>query len=184
MFYQWIGIALTPLIIQALALVVDEFHLHYKRGLPRWERIGHPLDTLTVLVAMSLPVFNVFGEGSLLAFVIASLVSSFFVTKDEWVHTSTCSGFEHWLHAVLFICHPMTFVSAGFFWLLRDRPSLFSPAMEGTVFASTVLQGQFFLLMGFLSYQIIYWNFIRKRVAVSDAESSLRATQSESVGQQ
>lgn len=184
MIYQWIGVALAPFLIQALALVVDEFHCHYKRSLPRWERIGHPLDTLTVLVAMSLPVFSVFGEGTLLAFIIAGLASCFFVTKDEWIHSQECSGFEHWLHAVLFVCHPMTFVSAAFFWLLRDRPTLLSGREEGAALASLVLNGQFLLLSGFLSYQVVYWNFFRKRASVASAESSLPAKQSTSVGRQ
>ncbi|MEY2988940.1 MAG: hypothetical protein RJB13_2461 [Pseudomonadota bacterium] len=184
MIYQWIGVALVPWVIQALALVVDEFHLHYKRNLPRWERIGHPLDTLTVLIAMAVPVFNTFSEGALLGFIVAGLASSLFVTKDEWIHSSACNGFEHWLHAVLFICHPMTFMSAGFFWLLRDRPSLFSHSGDGVVFAETALRGQFLLLSGFLVYQVIYWNFVRKKAFVVDAESSLQGKQSKSVGQQ
>jgi hypothetical protein len=183
MIYQWIGVALAPWLIQALALVVDEFHLHYKRGLPRWERIGHPLDTLTVLIAMALPVFAHFSETSLLGFIAAGFISCFFVTKDEWVHSTACSGFEHWLHAVLFICHPMTFISAGFFWLLRDRPELFSPTADAAVFAATALKGQFLLLAGFLTYQVIYWNFIPRKASVAGVESNLQAKQSRSVGQ-
>ena len=35
---------------QAALMMVDELHFHRRRGLPRWERIGHPLDTATVLV--------------------------------------------------------------------------------------------------------------------------------------
>jgi hypothetical protein len=30
-------------------MAVDEFYFHRRRGLPRWERLGHPLDTLTAL---------------------------------------------------------------------------------------------------------------------------------------
>jgi len=26
---------------------VDEFYFHRRRGLPRWERLAHPLDTMT-----------------------------------------------------------------------------------------------------------------------------------------
>jgi hypothetical protein len=35
------------LLLQMLAMCVDEMLFHRARGLPRWERIGHPLDTLT-----------------------------------------------------------------------------------------------------------------------------------------
>ena len=35
--------------LQGLAMLVDELLFHRRRGLPRWERIGHPIDTLSVL---------------------------------------------------------------------------------------------------------------------------------------
>src|SRR5262249_11498801 len=38
----------APSLLQAPAMAVDEGWYHNRRGLPRWERIGHPLDTLTV----------------------------------------------------------------------------------------------------------------------------------------
>lgn len=183
MNFYWIALAMVPFVIQALALMVDEFILHYQRGLPRWERIGHPLDTLTVLLVSSLPLFKTFSEGALLGFIVAGIASSFFVTKDEWVHSRACSGFEHWLHAVLFICHPMTFVSAGFFWLLRDRPDLLLAHSEQSATARMLIQGQFFLLAGFLTYQVIYWNFVRPKAFDSSVESNLQETQSVSAGQ-
>lgn len=37
---------LLPLAVQGLAILLDEFHLHFARGLPRWGLIGHPPDTL------------------------------------------------------------------------------------------------------------------------------------------
>jgi hypothetical protein len=40
---------LLPLIVQAIVIFVDEFYFHFAPGQPRWERIGHPLDTVTVL---------------------------------------------------------------------------------------------------------------------------------------
>ena len=41
---------LAPMIIQGLFMFVDEFYYHHKRGLPRWERMGHPADTISVLI--------------------------------------------------------------------------------------------------------------------------------------
>jgi len=38
---------LLPLAVQGLAILVDEFYFHLARGLPRWERIGHPAQILT-----------------------------------------------------------------------------------------------------------------------------------------
>ncbi len=40
-----------PFVLQGLVMVVDEFIIHEKRGLPSWERYGHPLDSFTVLAA-------------------------------------------------------------------------------------------------------------------------------------
>jgi hypothetical protein len=37
-----------PFALQMCCMAVDEVHFHRQRGLPRWERLGHPLDTLTV----------------------------------------------------------------------------------------------------------------------------------------
>lgn len=38
-----------PFPLQMICMAVDEAHFHRWRGLPRWERLGHSLDTLTVL---------------------------------------------------------------------------------------------------------------------------------------
>ncbi len=42
-----------PFLIQTLVIGLDEFHFHLKRGLPKWERIGHPIDTLSVVLALA-----------------------------------------------------------------------------------------------------------------------------------
>lgn len=184
MLTVWICLALVPLGVQALALFVDEFVLHYRRSLPRWERLGHPIDTCSVLGALAIPVFVNFSNMSLLCFVCAAFFSSFLVTKDEWVHARACSGLEHWLHAVLFICHPMTFVSMAFFWALRDLP-MWLPADASIVStAEHLIRGQFVLLIGFLSYQIIYWNFVRPKAFDEDADSHPQVKQSASLGPQ
>ncbi|HWU42647.1 MAG TPA: hypothetical protein VN132_04380, partial [Bdellovibrio sp.] len=45
--------AFVPIaILQGSIMLIDEFFFHHKRGLPRWERIGHPLDTITVLTCL------------------------------------------------------------------------------------------------------------------------------------
>jgi hypothetical protein len=36
---------LLPLVELGLAILLDQFYFHFARGLPRWERLGHPLDT-------------------------------------------------------------------------------------------------------------------------------------------
>ncbi len=40
-------VLLLPAVLQMLAMAFDELVFHRRRGLPRWERLGHPLDTAT-----------------------------------------------------------------------------------------------------------------------------------------
>ena len=183
MFY-WILLAVVPYFIQALALAVDEFFLHHRRGLPQWERWGHPLDTLSVLIVNVLALSFSFSEHFLFLFVLLGLFSCLFVTKDEWVHSKECSAFEHWLHGILFVCHPLTFVSTCFFWILRDRPTIVGFDLFASQTGAVVLIGQVVTLSAFFAYQIIYWNFVRPRVFDSVEKSSLPVTQSVSAGPQ
>jgi 2-polyprenyl-6-hydroxyphenyl methylase / 3-demethylubiquinone-9 3-methyltransferase len=145
-----IGLAIVPLALQALAMFFDEFYFHRRRGLPQWERIGHPLDTLGVLAALSLPVFFNFSTLALVAYIVLAFLSSLMVTKDEFVHNKECEAAEQWLHSVLFVLHPMVFLSIAFFWNLKsDYPVL-----------NQFIMGQFVLTICFMLYQIVYWNFI------------------------
>ena len=47
-----LALLMLPIALQAMAMVVDEGWFHRRRGLPRWERLGHPLDTLTIAVCL------------------------------------------------------------------------------------------------------------------------------------
>ena len=53
----WAWALALPLAVQTIAMLVDEGYFHRKRGLGRWERVGHPLDTLTVLVCLAWVLF-------------------------------------------------------------------------------------------------------------------------------
>ena len=136
-------LASVPLGIQALVTGVDELYFHRRRGLPRWERIGHPLDTLTVLgcyvVALALPL----TATSLRTYVALAAFSCLFVTKDEIVHAKYCEPFEHWVHALLFLLHPIVLASMGFLWLREAR---------------TLMLVQGALTLAFGLYQTLYWN--------------------------
>lgn len=107
---------LLPFLLQGLCMVVDEAYFHERRGLGLWERVGHPLDTLTVLVAFTFLLATTATEDNLLAYVGLGAFSSLFITKDEWVHARESSGAENWLHALLFVLHPVMFVAAGVLW--------------------------------------------------------------------
>ena len=134
-----VGLFVGSASLQAAAMAVDEGWFHRRRGLPRWERIGHPLDTLTVAATYA----SLLVLPSL--FLYFAIFSCVFVTKDELVHAKACSAGEHWLHAVLFVLHPIVFAAA---WLAREH----------TFF----IAGQCALTALFAFYQLIYWSLTCK----------------------
>lgn len=136
--------------IQAVAILADEAFFHRHRALPLWERIGHPLDTFSMLVCLMIPVFFSPHRLSILAFGGLGLVSCLLVTKDEHVHAQHCHWKEHWLHALLFLVHPVALIAIGSVWMRAGAHAWFRP----------VLIAQTVLMSVFLSYQIIYWNFL------------------------
>jgi hypothetical protein len=153
---------LIPFALQMLCMAFDEFYFHWRRTLPRWERLGHPLDTLTVLISW-LFIFLVEPTPTSISIYFAlAIFSCMFVTKDEWVHTSACEAGENWLHAVLFILHPLMFLSAGLLWVgLHENNANFSlihyEGFERTFFiVNTTLTWLFGM------YQFVYWNWIWK----------------------
>ncbi|OFZ55615.1 MAG: hypothetical protein A2428_12200 [Bdellovibrionales bacterium RIFOXYC1_FULL_54_43] len=132
-------------VLQAAVMLFDEFYFHWRRGLPRWERIGHPIDTLSVLAVLGFSIYVEPTAKEIPTFALLTTISSFCVTKDEWIHAKLCGGFEHWAHAVLFLFHPILLLGAGWLWWTRERPILFlETALIGT----------------FLVYQVTYWNFL------------------------
>jgi 2-polyprenyl-6-hydroxyphenyl methylase/3-demethylubiquinone-9 3-methyltransferase len=138
-----IAACVVPIVLQALAMIADEFWFHRRRGLPRWERLGHPLDTLTIVLCL---VWLLAG-GGLAGYVVLAIGSTLFVTKDEGIHAKQCGAGEHWLHAVLFALHPV--VLAAFAYL----------ASRGEY---AILAGQLAVTIGFMAYQLIYWNVLRR----------------------
>jgi hypothetical protein len=158
-----IWLSLFPLVCQGLAMFFDEFYFHKKRGLPAWERIGHPIDSLSVLVTIGIPVWVNFSESMLTVYVVMALFSSLLVTKDEFVHSDHCQAGENWLHAVLFVLHPLVFLSVGLLWYLRDADfALFDSEtfVPSKNLLGHALLGQWALVLFFLTYQIVYWNFL------------------------
>ena len=108
-----IALAALPLALQAVAMFFDEVLFHRRRGLSRWERVGHPLDTLTVLACFAVAIAAPPVTRWLFAYVALSAFSCLFVTKDEWIHARDCSPAEHWLHAVLFVLHPIALAAVA-----------------------------------------------------------------------
>lgn len=130
--------------VQGGAILIDEFFFHRRRGLPLWERIGHPLDTLTVILCLLFLYFTERNPTTEKIYYVMAIFSSICVTKDEWIHRKHCSSEEMWLHAVLFMMHPLVLFSAMLEWE-NSRSAFLSLAVSVSVF---------------LLYQVIYWNFV------------------------
>ncbi len=133
-----------PFVLQGSAMFVDEFYFHRKRGLLRWERIGHPLDTITVFMCYLFLLFASITQSNVIIYGCLAIFSCLFVTKDEFIHAKECSPSEHWLHAFLFMLHPIILGLAGWMWINQLPNSL--------------LIGQTLITGMFLIYQIIYWS--------------------------
>lgn len=140
----------TPFILQAVCMFFDELYFHRKRGLGLWEKIGHPLDTLTVIACYLFLYFASFTTENMLIFASLAFFSSVFVTKDEFIHSKLCEPAENWLHAFLFILHPICFLSAALIWRSEGPGSAF-------IFVQSIV------LLFVIIYQIIYWSFPWKK---------------------
>ena len=156
--------ALIPFGFQAVVIAVDECVFHIQRDLPKWERIGHPLDTLTVLFCMGYVLLVPFSKTAMIVYVCLAVFSSLFVTKDEFVHKKHCPASEQWLHAVLFTMHPVVLATAGFIWPVVQGAKV-SPWiahwLDNAPALRLFLWGQCAAMTVFFLYQIIYWNWIR-----------------------
>jgi hypothetical protein len=146
---------LVPLALQALAMSVDELHFHRKRGLGRWERIGHPRDTLSFVACIAFLLAFPPTTRAVMGYLGLSAFSCVFVTKDESVHASRCSAAEHWLHAVLFLLHPICLASLGLLW-----PALHpgTELVRGSAAVARLLPGQLLITSSFCVFQLLYWN--------------------------
>ena len=78
-------LATLPFLIHGAGMILDEARFHRRRGLPRWERLGHPLDTLTVFVCYALALSLPPTAHGLTAYLAASALSCLCITKDEWM---------------------------------------------------------------------------------------------------
>ncbi len=143
--------AIVVFIAQGMALGIDEFVFHRARGLPRWERWGHPVDTLSVLFCVGFALVLPAQQPWVGIYSALAIVSCLSVTKDEWIHASICKPAEQWLHAVLFLLHPILLWSVFSLW--QDGSRLVLLKIE------SLLAGAFML------YQIVYWNFWRNEKA-------------------
>ncbi len=130
---------------QAFLIGIDEFIFHRKRTLPKWERWGHPLDTFFMILPISFLVLS--RPANFFLYAAFAVFSCLFVTKDEWVHSKYCKGPENWIHSLLFLIHPLVFMTA---WTAHfESPHLLRLFLPVPIF--------------FMFYQIYYWNFYENK---------------------
>lgn len=147
-------LVILPLALQGIAMIVDEGWFHRRRGLPRWERIGHPIDTLSIALCLGWLVLAERTTDALWVYGALAAGSTLLVTKDEGVHARRCSAGEHWVHALLFVLHPIVLAALAVAWWRGH---------------GGVVAGQLVAVVGFLAYQIVYWNAWRPPEASSTA---------------
>lgn len=149
---------LLPSLLLAPLMFWDEFYYHYKRGLPQWERWGHPLDTFTVAACYGWALASTPSLPNQWVYFGLSVFSTLFITKDEWVHSKECGAGESQLHALLFTLHPMVLLGLFHFW---SRPEHFP---------RNIFFCQWLGILCFGLYQLTYWNFIvpNKMTAVNN----------------
>ena len=94
---------------------------------------------------------------------VMATISCICVTKDEWVHRKYCTAEEMWLHAILFMMHPLVLYMALREW--EDSRASFL-AVAGGVFV-------------FLVYQVVYWNFFEARNRKAKREAAFSPAQQE-----
>lgn len=156
---------LAPFFVQTLVILFDEFYFHVRRGLPKWERIGHPLDTLSVLICFMLILWVPYSSLALKIYIALAIFSCIFVTKDEFVHKECCPASEQWLHALLFLNHPVVLTAAGLLWSVvggTGAPLWLSGLLPYAAVLRSFLLLQSGLIGVFFLYQLIYWNFLWK----------------------
>jgi len=154
---------LLPFILQAIVILVDEFYFHWRRGLPLWEKVGHPLDVCTLLGCFLWLANASYTETNLLIFAGLATFSCIFVTKEEWLHAQVCDAGEQWIHSLLFLLQPAALISAGVIWAHQTPVAATPTALEaGAAWLFPIIEIQIVLQFAFLVYQIAFWGFIRK----------------------
>lgn len=134
----------VPFCLVSLLMGYDEI-LHQRRGLGAWEKLGHPIDTLTVFVPLSYIALNEYTYHRLVVFIILAAFSCLIITKDEFIHSRECEAIENWIHSMLFILHPIIFATSALIWKYHPEDHF--------------LTFQAIAVGVFMIYQVIRWSF-------------------------
>lgn len=128
-------------------MMVDEFYFHHRRGLGRWESWGHPVDTILFLSCFLYTILVPYSSHSQTVFIILSILSSLIIAKDEFIHQQQSSGAENFLHAFLFMIHPLSLYVLFEFWKTQQMSLIMTQAL---------------IIFVFLLYQVLYWNIFKR----------------------
>lgn len=162
-------LAMLPFLLQGICIGFDEVVFHVRRGLPRWERIGHPLDTLSVISCFLFVFFVPYSPAALKVYIGLAIFSCLMVTKDEFVHKHHSPASENWLHALLFLLHPVVLSFAGMMWAALFGEIWMKwmvPLMDDPGALKAVLGAELVLLSLFFMYQVVFWNIVWRKKAV------------------
>ena len=148
---------LLPFALQVICMAFDELYFHRRRVMAKWERLGHPLDTLTVIICLVWLLLTQPNSTNLLVYAILGIFSTIFITKDEWQHQKYCESGEHWLHALLFVLHPLVLIAAGLLWYAK-QPGEIHRLISYDGWEYYQLMVGCLMIFGCGIYQLLYWN--------------------------
>jgi 2-polyprenyl-6-hydroxyphenyl methylase/3-demethylubiquinone-9 3-methyltransferase len=140
---------------------VDEGVWHRRSPPSALEWLGHLLDTLVFLACLGLPLVLQPSSGHLRLFAVLAAGSCLLVTKDELLHQRRCAAGEHWLHALLFLLHPVVLGATGLLWLAAAHGPGGPATVAGRVdlpepeVARTLLVVQALATSAFLGFQAV-----------------------------
>ena len=163
-----------PFGLQGVAMAFDELGFHSHRTVSRWEGLGHALDSAVFLACLMCPLYLTPTLPHLTLFGIMAAASCLLITKDEFVHQRQCTGGEHWLHAVLFILHPIVLFATGFLWVGLGTGAFARNLIDALPLEARILMLQVGLVMGFLVFQVVLWARIpHSEGAAEDIDNSI-----------
>ena len=125
--------------VQKYCIDPDKSNREYRFPLKCGKLPGlHFLDTLIFLACLVLPILVAPTPPNIRLFAWMAVGSCLLITKDEFIHQRLCSGGEHWLHAVLFILHPIVLFATAFLWIGIESAALSRPPGPAMPLAASV----------------------------------------------
>jgi O-antigen/teichoic acid export membrane protein len=155
-------ISIIIIMTHGMIMCLDEFYFHHKRKLPKWERLGHPVDTLFFFSCFLIVLFFPMTKLTVILFFILSFISSLIIVKDEFIHAKCCCIKENYLHALLFVFHPILLIILFLSWSSFTNSYFSGLENFNSIIVKNIIYFQFVTTVLFFIYQIVFWNFIYK----------------------